>query len=398
MAAPVGSALSALTTSAGARDWPTRPVTVIAPLAAGGSTDPMARPGTERFAARFRWPRLRPRSNLEEGASAQIVSAQTQRGGTGLLFVAVDIGGTFTDLVGFDDAAGRLYSAKRLTTPDNLVRGVLNCIDRSGLALGDVTQLIHGSTVAINTLIERKGAPTALLVTKGTRDVYAIGRGNRPEAYNLFFARPKPLVSRRSIHEVDERMLAGGIVRTNVDPAQVARIAATLRDSGCEAVAVCFLHSYANTSHEQCGGRRASARTARRVCLPVARDHARIPRIRAHLDDGGECLHRSQGERLCRQPGGGAAGARLSWRTLDHAVERWRDVAAGRGQTTRDDDGIRPGRRHHSQRGSRPQPRACKRDLLRHGGHHRQGEPGAGLHAGHGRGLLRRRLSKVATR
>src|SRR3954453_20921290 len=107
----------------------------------------------------------------------------------GLLFVAVDIGGTFTDLVGFDDATGRLYSAKRLTTPENLVLGVLNCIDRSGLAIGDVTQLIHGSTVAINTLIERKGAPTALLVTKGTRDVYAIGRGNRPQSYNLFFAR-----------------------------------------------------------------------------------------------------------------------------------------------------------------------------------------------------------------
>ena len=88
-----------------------------------------------------------------------------------MLFVAVDIGGTFTDLFGFDDAAGRLYSAKRLTTPDNLVRGVLNCIDRTSLALGDVTQLIHGSTVAINTLIERKGAPTASLVTKGTRDV-----------------------------------------------------------------------------------------------------------------------------------------------------------------------------------------------------------------------------------
>ena len=171
-----------------------------------------------------------------------------------MLFVAVDIGGTFTDLVAFDDTAGRLYSAKRLTTPDNLVRGVLNCVDQSGLVLSDVTQLIHGSTVAINTLIERKGAATALLVTKGTRDVYAIGRGNRPDAYNLFFARPRPLVSRRSTHEVDERMLAGGIVRTNVDLAEVGRIAATLRDSGCEAVAVCFLHSYANTSHEQSAG------------------------------------------------------------------------------------------------------------------------------------------------
>ena len=171
-----------------------------------------------------------------------------------MLFVAVDIGGTFTDLVGFDDASGQLYSAKRLTTPDNLVLGVLNCVDRSGLPMADITQLIHGSTVAINTLIERKGAPTALLVTRGTRDVYAIGRGNRPDSYNLFFARPKPLVSRRAIHEIDERMLAGGIVRTEIDPAQVAEVAKEIRASGVTAVAVCFLHSYANTRHEQIAG------------------------------------------------------------------------------------------------------------------------------------------------
>jgi N-methylhydantoinase A len=171
-----------------------------------------------------------------------------------LLFVAVDIGGTFTDLVGFDDASGQLYSAKRLTTPDNLVQGVLNCVDRSGLPMADITQLIHGSTVAINTLIERKGAPTALLVTRGTRDVYAIGRGNRPDSYNLFFARPKPLVSRRAIHEIDERMLAAGVVRTEIDPAQVAEVAKEIRASGVTAVAICFLHSYANTRHEQRAG------------------------------------------------------------------------------------------------------------------------------------------------
>ena len=171
-----------------------------------------------------------------------------------MLFVAVDIGGSFTDLVGFDDESGRLYSAKRLTTPDNLVQGVLNCVDRSSLPMADITQLIHGSTVAINTLIERKGAPTALLVTRGTRDVYTIGRGNRPDSYNLFFARPKPLVLRRAIHEIDERMLAGGVVRTEIDPAQVAEVAKEIRASGVTAVAVCFLHSYANTRHEQIAG------------------------------------------------------------------------------------------------------------------------------------------------
>lgn len=171
-----------------------------------------------------------------------------------MLFVAVDIGGTFTDLVAFDDAAGQLYHAKRLTTPDNLVNGILNCIDNSGLRLADATQLIHGSTVAINTLIERKGARTALLVTKGTRDVYAIGRGNRPDAYNLFFARPKPLTPRASIFEVDERMLAGGVVRTPLDKGEIAGLAEVISGQGYESVAVCFLHSYANVGHEEQAG------------------------------------------------------------------------------------------------------------------------------------------------
>ena len=171
-----------------------------------------------------------------------------------LLFVAVDIGGTFTDLVAFDDALGQLYHAKRLTTPDNLVNGILDCIDYSGLVLVDATQLIHGSTVAINTLIERKGARTALLVTKGTRDVYAIGRGNRPDAYNLFFARPKPLTPRASIFEVGERMLAGGVVRTPVDEAEIEGLAEILAGQNYDSVAVCFLHSYANVSHEEQAG------------------------------------------------------------------------------------------------------------------------------------------------
>ncbi len=168
-----------------------------------------------------------------------------------MLFVAVDIGGTFTDLVAFDQASAQLYSAKRLTTPQNLVDGILDCVNASGLSLDNAAQLIHGSTVAINTLIERRGSKTALLVTKGTRDVYAIGRGNRPDAYNLFFTRPRPLVSRAAIFEVDERMLAGGVVRTSLDPVEVQNLARRLTDEGFEAVAICFLHSYANVAHEE---------------------------------------------------------------------------------------------------------------------------------------------------
>lgn len=163
----------------------------------------------------------------------------------------MDIGGTFTDLVAFDDTAGRLYHAKRLTTPANLVDGILDCVAHSGLELRNATQLIHGSTVAINTLIERKGARTALLVTKGTRDVYAIGRGNRPDAYNLFFVRPKPLAQRAAIYEIDERMLAGGVVERPLLESDVAALSREIARQGYEAVAICFLHSYANIAHEE---------------------------------------------------------------------------------------------------------------------------------------------------
>jgi N-methylhydantoinase A len=171
-----------------------------------------------------------------------------------VIFVAIDIGGTFTDLVGFDDAAQRFVEAKSLTTPAQLVQGIIDCIRKSGLDAHDIDELIHGSTIAINTLIERKGAKTALLVTRGTRDVYAIGRGNRPEAYNLFFHRHRPLVPRRLTHEVEERLLASGEVREPLQTGSIAQACTALKAEGVEAVAVCFLHAYVNPAHERAAG------------------------------------------------------------------------------------------------------------------------------------------------
>jgi N-methylhydantoinase A len=172
----------------------------------------------------------------------------------GVIIVAVDIGGTFTDLIGFDAAAGRFTQAKSLTTPDNLVRAIIDCLTKSGVEVATIDELIHGSTIAINTLIERKGAKTGLVVTRGTRDVYIIGRGNRPESYNLFFQRHRPLVSRRLTHEVDERVLSSGEVHAPLSRASVRRACAALRQEGVEAVAVCFLHSYVNPEHERIAG------------------------------------------------------------------------------------------------------------------------------------------------
>ncbi|HEY6341666.1 MAG TPA: hydantoinase/oxoprolinase family protein [Bryobacteraceae bacterium] len=167
-----------------------------------------------------------------------------------MLIVAVDIGGTFTDFLGYDTAGGRLFSSKAATTPAALERGICDCLEKAGVKAGTIDAFVHGSTIAINTVLERKGARTALVVTKGTRDVYKIGRGNRPDAYDIWFKRPEPLVPRHLTFEVEERLLATGEVHTALNPVQAESVAKRVSESGVEAVAVCFLHSWNNPVHE----------------------------------------------------------------------------------------------------------------------------------------------------
>lgn len=166
------------------------------------------------------------------------------------LVIALDIGGTFTDLVAFDLAAGTVQQAKSSTTPYDLGVGIRNTLEKSDLAIAAAETFVHGSTVAINTAIERTGADTVLLVTMGMRDVYQIGRGSRPESYNLFFNRPRPYVLRRATFEIPERMAASGEVADTLDKEAAREIARRLAQRGVEAVAVCFIHSWANPSHE----------------------------------------------------------------------------------------------------------------------------------------------------
>ncbi len=167
--------------------------------------------------------------------------------------IGVDIGGTFTDLVGIRD--GEVYIEKSSTTIDDPTRGVADCIGSPADNLLDIEQFRHGTTIAINTVLERKGARAALITTKGFRDVYAIGRSNRPEGFNLRFSRPKPLIPREWTFEISERINADGEVLTPVDEHELHRVAAELAKLEIEAVAVCFLHSYANPAHEQAAGR-----------------------------------------------------------------------------------------------------------------------------------------------
>jgi N-methylhydantoinase A len=170
---------------------------------------------------------------------------------TSAFTVAVDIGGTFTDLLGYDTATGRLISAKTSTTPDDLTRAIEQCFDKIDPDVRDVDTLVHGSTVAINTVVERTGARTALVVTRGMRDVYIIGRGNRPDAYDVWFNRPRPLVPRHLTFEVNERLAANGTVRIPFDEPQAREVVTQIAASLVEAVAVCLLHSWSNPAHEQ---------------------------------------------------------------------------------------------------------------------------------------------------
>jgi N-methylhydantoinase A len=164
--------------------------------------------------------------------------------------IAVDIGGTFTDLVAIDDQ-GQIYRSKSLTTPDDLARAIQDCLNAAKIQVSKASFFVHGSTVTINAVLERKGARTGLITTKGFRDVYEIGRGNRPEGYNLFFKRPVPLVSRDLRLEVEERLYASGEVQKPLDESSASETIGALKAAGVESVAVCLLHSYSNPAHEE---------------------------------------------------------------------------------------------------------------------------------------------------
>ena len=165
--------------------------------------------------------------------------------------LAIDIGGTFTDLVALDEASGKLTLEKTLTTPGDFALGVVDAVERADVRLSDVSQFVHGTTVVINALTERTGCRVALITTRGFRDVLEIQRANRTDMYNLMYSKPLPFVPRRLRFEARERVTWKGDVREPLCEEDVERAAAECRRSGAEAIAVCFLHSYANAEHEE---------------------------------------------------------------------------------------------------------------------------------------------------
>src|SRR5579884_3575050 len=206
--------------------------------------------------------------------------------------VGIDVGGTFTDLLLVDDATGEVTVGKELTTPAQPAEGVervlATALQARALAPAALDRLIHGTTLVTNTIIERKGARTALLTTRGFRDAVEIGREHRYDLYDLFLEMPRPLVPRYLRFEVPERILADGSIREPLDEAYVERLVRELACKGVEALAVAFLHSYRNPAHEQ-----AVAQLVARVAphLRVALSSEVAPELREYERTSTTCAN-----------------------------------------------------------------------------------------------------------
>ena len=164
--------------------------------------------------------------------------------------VAVDVGGTFTDVVKLDPETGDLVFDKVSTTPDAPTRGVLVAFQRAKAELDDVVMFTHGTTLGLNALLTRTGARIAIISTRGFRDVYLLGRTDRRVNYDIRYRKPTALLERSDTFEVTERSRFDGSVETPLDRQDARQVAEEIALRGYDAVAVAFLHSYAHPKHE----------------------------------------------------------------------------------------------------------------------------------------------------
>ena len=173
-----------------------------------------------------------------------------------MLRVATDVGGTFTDLVYFeiDQSTGKalkIKTAKSDTTPSSYEKGVFDTVDKASVDISKSTFFAHGTTLIINSITERKGVLTGLITTKGFRDSIEIARGDRPDFFNLRYQKPKPFVSRYLRAEVPGRIDFLGKELTSLDITNLDSILENFKKHQVKSIAVCLIHAYANSSHEE---------------------------------------------------------------------------------------------------------------------------------------------------
>ena len=169
--------------------------------------------------------------------------------------IGVDIGGTFTDFCAFDEANGTVHTHKVLSTPDRpgaeVVEGLATLKERYGITPADVSYFTHGTTVGVNTVIQRKGVNLCLFTTKNFEDVLEVARLKMPDPYDLFSRRPVPLVTKEKVFQIGGRILADGSEDQAVDEDSVRSAIAGVREVGGEAIVVALLHAYRNDAHER---------------------------------------------------------------------------------------------------------------------------------------------------
>lgn len=196
--------------------------------------------------------------------------------------IGADVGGTFTDVV-LVDGAGQVHTCKLPSTPPDFERAVIAAVARllgeAGAPGEAVAGVAHGTTVATNAVLERRGARTALLTTAGFRDVLELRRVRAPQMYDLFWVKPPPLVERALRLELNERVAADGQVLRQLDAAELEEVAARLEREGVESVAVCLLHAYAFPAHERAVGQALAGRLPR-VCVSLS--HEVLPERREY--------------------------------------------------------------------------------------------------------------------
>ena len=169
--------------------------------------------------------------------------------------MGVDVGGTFTDFVLVDENRDLIFTGKRLTTSEDpsvaITEGLERLVEEAGTSVPELDAVVHGTTLVANTMIERKGAKIGLITTEGFRDSLEMGREIRYDLYDLFFEKPKPLAPRFLRLAIDERVNSNGEVLRPLDESGLQNAAQQLKEEGVEAIAICFMHSYANDSHER---------------------------------------------------------------------------------------------------------------------------------------------------
>jgi len=226
--------------------------------------------------------------------------------------LGIDIGGTFTDVTLLEQESGRLVSLKTPTVPSDPAQGIVNALHRlkeTGVMPEEIIYFVHGTTIGLNTLLQRKGARIALLVTEGFRDLLALQRLRLPVPYDFRSRLPEPLVPRQAVFPVRERLLHDGAEHLPVDTDRLDRTIMEIAEAGYEGVAVCLLHSYRNPVHE----RQAAERIRRlapgmEVCLsselwPQMREYERavLAVVNLYIQPSAKRYFRGLRERLTEE-------------------------------------------------------------------------------------------------